>query len=161
MPTTNEIIEAAGLSLSDLPGAHLDFAINKITNDTEVLNIAARLAADAFIVSALRKMNAGQLARLRKRIQPGPAPTVQWNVTLAQISQRPLLMAKYRTEEIFFDGEPERAAKLEFHGEHPPVHILQKYAAAYDPTNKPQMDAAYWHVRTAKAPRPSFTPGVE
>jgi hypothetical protein len=159
MPTTNEIIEAAGLDPAQFSDARLAFALEKIINDHEVLDIAARLAAEAFIVPALRKMDPGQLARLRKRIQPEPAPTVQWTVALAERSQRPLLVAKYHTEEIFFDGEPERAPSLEFHGEHPPVHILQRYSAAYDPANAARMDSAYWLTRTAKAPRPSFTPG--
>jgi hypothetical protein len=148
MPTTNEIIEAAGLDPAQFSDARLAFALEKIINDHEVLDIAARLAAEAFIVPALRKMDPGQLARLRKRIQPEPAPTVQWTVALAERSQRPLLVAKYHTEEI-----------LEFHGEHPPVHILQRYSAAYDPANAARMDSAYWLTRTAKAPRPSFTPG--
>jgi hypothetical protein len=156
--TVNEILEAAGLS--DLSGPRADFAFNKIINDHEVLEIAERLSREAFIGAALRSMAPGQLARLQKRIQPAPAPMVRWVVTIGSVSQRALLTATFGGEQIFFDGTPEKAANLQFHGEHPSVRVLQEYAGAFNP-NLPVPDAAYWHAATHKEPRaPHFKPGV-
>jgi hypothetical protein len=154
--TPNEILAAAGLS--DLSGPRADFAYNKIISDGEILLIAERLSREAFIAAAVRSMDPGQLNRLRKRSRPEPAPVVRWVVTISTISQRPLLTATFGKEQIFFDGTPEKAAALVWHGEKPPVRALQEYTAAFNP-NAPVLDAAYWHTATNKEPRaPQFDP---
>jgi len=151
LQSPNEILEAAGLS--DLTGPRADFAYRKIVNDHEVLEIAERLAREAFIIPALQSMDLGQLSRLAKRARPEPAPVVRWTVTIGSVSQRPLLTGTFGGEQIFFDDTPEKAANILWHSEHPPVRVLQAYAAAYDPNNPAQMDAAYWFARTSKPAR--------
>ena len=71
LQSPNEILEAAGLS--DLTGPRADFAYRKIVNDHEVLEIAERLAREAFIIPALQSMDLGQLSRLAKRARPEPS----------------------------------------------------------------------------------------
>ena len=154
--TPNEILDVAGLS--DLTGPRADFAYRKIIDDHEVLAIADRLSREAFIAAAVRSMDPGQLNRLRKRSRPEPAPVVRWVVTISTISQRPLMTATFGKEQIFFDGKPEQAASIFWHGEKPSVRVLQEYAAAFNP-NAPVLDAAYWHAVTHKEPRaPQFDP---
>lgn len=154
--TPTNILVAAGLN--DLSGPRADYAYNKIIEDHEVLEIAERLSRAAFIVAALQSMDPGQLNRLRKRTRPEPAPVVRWLVTVGMISNRPSLKAVFGAEEIFFDGTPEKASALVFHGEKPPVRVLQEYSAAFNP-NAPVLDAAYWHAITHKEPRaPHFDP---
>jgi hypothetical protein len=152
--TPNEILAAAGLS--DLTGPRADFAYNKIIQDGEVLLIAERIARESFLAEAVRSMTPGQIGRLQKRTRPEPAPVVRWTVTISTISNRPLLKATFGKEEVFFDGTPEKAAHFVWHGEKPPLRLLEEYAAEFNP-NAPVLDAAYYHTATAKdAPRKHF-----
>jgi hypothetical protein len=128
----------------------------KLMKDHLVLERAQNLMFEFFAPTAISLMHPVEKAALLKRIGPPPAPRVTWTVGTAQRSLRPLLIAKFRTEELYFDGPPENAPLVEFHGENPPVYILQKYAGLYDPNNKPQLDASYWIARTSKVPAPQF-----
>jgi len=156
--TPEEILAAAGLS--DLTGPRADFAYRKIIDDHEVLAIAERLSREAFIVAALQSMDSGQRSRLAKRTRPEPAPVVRWAVTIAPVSQRPMIKATFGGEEVFFDGAPEKAAHFVWHGEKPPLRLLEEYAKEFDP-NAPTGMADYWAQVHHKEPRaPHFVPGV-
>jgi hypothetical protein len=152
----NPILKALGLSLETLPGPENEL-LKTILKDNFVTLRSQELMVEHFAAQAIEKMHAAEKAALIKKITPPPSQnSVRWSVGAGMKTDRPRIMAKFRAEEIWYDGQPENAVNVVFHGERPPTDILQKYAAAYDPSNAPHLDAAYWIARTAKATRPTF-----
>jgi hypothetical protein len=145
----NQIIEYLGLQNAG-PESEI---LAKIFRDNLVSLRSQQLMIEHFGFEAIKKMNPLERAALVKRICPPVDNSVRWLVSRALHSGRPNIVARWRKEEIFFDGRPENAPLIEFHGEHPSADILAQYSAAYDPTNTPQMDPAYWTARWAKDKR--------
>ena len=129
--TAANVTAAAGLS--DLCGPRADFAFRKIINDHEVLDIAQRLALQAFIIPALQSMDVGQLSHLAKRVRPEPAPSVGWLLSTPDqnLSANSFyIIARRGSQELFFKPATiEEAARIRQWGESVPTHILQAYDA--------------------------------
>jgi hypothetical protein len=142
-PTQDELLQAAGVNLT---GPRADYVARRISNDHEVLDIAARLAAEHFVKQAVEKMTPEQRAKLVKRTQPEPlkpaqSTRVNWSVERSRSGEVHIFCTGPQRDmgngafapcgNMRFTGAPEEAKTFRFMGAAVPPEILEEYRRRY------------------------------